>query len=139
MSSLFSPDEKNVFGYLAREFETLDERPLGDVDSLALACASYYRLPPEAASARGAEGMPVTDLLRADWVSGMTEGLWDPDGLSRLLVCMAASPRLHAAPSLGRRLRLLSWDRQHAGGLARGLQHGLRDRRALAACRDGLS
>lgn len=94
MSSLFSPDEKNVFGYLAREFETLDERPLGDVDSLALACASYYRLPPEAASAWGAEGMPVTDLLRADWVSGMTEGLWDPDGLSRLLVCMAASPRL---------------------------------------------
>lgn len=46
MSSLFSPDEKNVFGYLAREFETLDERPLGDVDSLALACASYYRLLP---------------------------------------------------------------------------------------------
>ena len=94
MALVFSPDEKNVFGYLAREFETLDERPLGDVDSLALACASYYRLPPEAASARGAEGMPVTDLLRADWVSGMTAGLWDPEGLSRLLVCMAASPRL---------------------------------------------
>lgn len=94
MEPVFSPDEKNVFGYLAREFETLDERPLGDVDSLALACASYYRLPPEAASARGAEGIPVTDLLRADWVSGMTAGLWDPEGLSRLLVCVAASPRL---------------------------------------------
>ena len=94
MASVFSPGEKNVFGYLSREFETLDERPLGDVDSLALACASYYRLPPEAASARGAEGMPGTDLLRADWVSGMTAGLWDPEGLSRLLVCVAASPRL---------------------------------------------
>ncbi len=97
MASVFSPGEKNVFGYLSREFETLDERPLGDVDSLALACASYYRLPPEAASARGAEGMPVTDLLRVDWVSGMTAGLWDPEGLSRLLVCMAASPRLRGA------------------------------------------
>ena len=94
MASVFSPDERNVFGYLVREFETLDERPLGDVDSLALACASYYRLPSEAAAARGTEGMPVTDLLRADWVAGMTAGLWDPEGLSRLLVCVAASPRL---------------------------------------------
>ena len=36
-------DEKNLFGYLAREFETLSERPLGEVDSLVLACLSYYR------------------------------------------------------------------------------------------------
>ena len=41
----------NIIDYLGSEFQTLDERPLGDVDSLVLACLSYYRLP---RSARGA-------------------------------------------------------------------------------------
>ena len=94
MASFFSPDEESVFGYLAREFESLGERPLGDVDSLVLACLSYYRLPPEAAPAWDGEGMPVPDLLRADWLPGMTSGLWNPEGLSRLLACVVASPRL---------------------------------------------
>ena len=30
--------ERNVFGYLTHEFETFEQRPLGDVDSLVLAC-----------------------------------------------------------------------------------------------------
>ena len=46
MPRSYATDERNVFGYLAREFESLEERPLSDVDSLVLACLSYYRLPP---------------------------------------------------------------------------------------------
>ena len=86
--------EKNVFGYLTHEFDTLVARPLGDVDSLVLACLSYYRLPREAAGARTHEGLALSDLFRAEWFAHMTEGLWNPAGLVRLLACVVASPRL---------------------------------------------
>ena len=89
-------DEKNLFGYLAREFDTFDERPLGEVDSLVLACLSYFRLPPEAAEARTHEGMALLDIYRADWFEAMTRDLWDPEGLVRLLSAVAASPRFRA-------------------------------------------
>ena len=81
--------ERNVFGYLTHEFETFEQRPLGDVDSLVLACLSYFQLPPEAEA-----GMDLRDLFRAEWLEGMTGGLWDPAGLSRLMACVAASPRM---------------------------------------------
>lgn len=84
-------DEKNLFGYLAREFETLAERPLGEVDSLVLACLSYYRWPGE--EVRGPQGLPVRELFRAECFDEMTRGLWDPEGLVRLLTAVAASPR----------------------------------------------
>ena len=86
--------ERNVFGYLTHEFETFEQRPLGDVDSLVLACLSYFQLPPEAEAARTEEGMDLRDLFRAEWLEGMTGGLWDPAGLSRLMACVAASPRM---------------------------------------------
>ena len=56
--------ERNVFGYLTHEFETFEQRPLGDVDSLVLACLSYFQLPPEAEAARTEEGMDLRDLFR---------------------------------------------------------------------------
>ena len=93
MPRSYATDERNVFGYLAREFESLEERPLSDVDSLVLACLSYYRLPPELKAARTHEGASMTELFRADWFEGMTLGLWDPEGLVRLLAGVAASPR----------------------------------------------
>lgn len=94
MPSVLAPEERSVLGYLAREFDDLTRRPLADVDSLALACLSYLRLPEAARAARSRDGMPLTELLRADWIAEMTRGLWDPDGLASLLVCACASPRL---------------------------------------------
>ena len=91
MASLFSPGEKNLFGYLSRTFDTFAERPLTDVDSLVLSCLSYYRYPGHAVRAR--EGVPVRELFCAEHVAGMTRGLWDPEGLERLLALAAASPR----------------------------------------------
>ena len=91
MSQLFDPAEKNVFGYLSRSFETLDERPLTDVDSLVLACLSYYRY--QGGAVRTAEGAPVRDLFCAEDLEEMTRGLWDPDGLARLLALVVSSPR----------------------------------------------
>jgi hypothetical protein len=94
MGTLSVADPQDVFGYLARELSLLGEKPLSDVDSLALACMSYFRLPEEAAAARTRRGMPVADLLRAEWFEPMTRSLWDPDGLVRLLAAVVASPRL---------------------------------------------
>ena len=91
MPQLFDPAEKNLFGYLSRAFDTFDERELSDVDSLVLACLSYFRYQGDAV--RSHEGVPVRDLLRAEWLEAMTHGLWDPEGLARLLVLVAASPR----------------------------------------------
>ena len=93
MASLFSPDENTVFGYLARSFETFNERQLSDVDSLVLACLSYFRLPAEASAARRSEGMPLLELFRSDWLEHMTRDLWDPEGLARLLALVCANPR----------------------------------------------
>lgn len=91
MAALFSPDEKNVFGYLARAFDPLDGGALTDVDSLVLACLSYFRYQGE--DVRSEEGAPVRELFRAEDLGEMTRGLWDPEGLARLLALVAASPR----------------------------------------------
>ncbi len=94
MSKEMPPRKENVFGYLTHEFESFAERPLGDCDSLVLACLSYYRLPAEATAARTGKGMLLADIFRADWFDQMCEGLWDPAGLIELLACAVASPRL---------------------------------------------
>ena len=86
--------EQNIVDYLGREFRGLDGLTLSDVDSLVLACLSYYRLPDEAKAARTARGAGLHELFRADWFGPMTEGLWDPDGLVALLTAAVASPRL---------------------------------------------
>lgn len=89
-----STGDRDIFGYLARALDSLEERPIGDVDSLVLSCLSYYRLPREAAAARTHWGIPLRDVFRAEWFREMTRDLWDPDGLVRLLAHVVASPRL---------------------------------------------
>lgn len=86
--------ERNILAYLGGEFQTFVERPLCEVDSLVLACLSYYRLPEEFSAARTPEGMALTDLFCAERFEAMTRGLWDPEGLVQLLTAAVASPRL---------------------------------------------
>jgi len=89
-------DKQNVISYLGTQFDSFDARELTDVDSLVLACISYYQVSDEAFSARTHEGISLVDLYRADWFDGLTRGLWDPDGLVRLLGAIVASPRFRA-------------------------------------------
>lgn len=91
MASFFSPEETNLFGYLSRAFETFDERPLTDVDSLVLSCLSYFRFQGEGVC--GARGVSVRELFQAEHLEQMTRGLWDSEGLMRVLALTAASPR----------------------------------------------
>ena len=86
-------DKRNVISYLGTQFDAFDVRGLTEVDSLVLACVSYYQVPDEAAAARTHEGIALVDLYRADWFDDLTCGLWDPDGLVRLLGAIVASPR----------------------------------------------
>ncbi len=85
--------QENIIDYLKREFRCFDEAPITDVDSLVLACLSYFRLPEEAKEARAWRGVPLHEIFRADWFDRMTEGLWDPEGLVSLLTAVVASPR----------------------------------------------
>ena len=87
----------NIIDYLGSEFDSFDERPLGDVDSLVLACLSYYRLPDEARAARTKRGVPLYKVFCAEWFDAMAAGLWDPKGLIQLLTAAVASPRLRGA------------------------------------------
>lgn len=91
MEALLTSGEKNLFGYLAREFDTFDARPLCEVDSLVLSCLSYFRWPGR--EVRGPEGLPVRELFRAECFADMTQGLWDSEGLVHLLASVSASPR----------------------------------------------
>lgn len=93
--------ERNILAYLGGEFQTFVERPLCEVDSLVLACLSYYRLPEEFAAARTPEGMALTDLFCAERFESMTRGLWDPEGLVQLLTAAVASPRLRGTRVCG--------------------------------------
>ena len=85
--------EGDLFGYLGSEFRGFSELPLSDVDSLVFSCLAYLRLPDEVLEARTHEGLPARELFRAEWLCPMTHGLWDPEGMSRLVACVAASPR----------------------------------------------
>ena len=85
--------ERDLFGYVWSELRGFGELPLSDVDSLVLSCLSYLRLPEEVAQARTHEGLPVRELFRAEWLPQMTQGLWNPEGMARLVACVAASPR----------------------------------------------
>lgn len=93
--------ERNILAYLGVEFQTFVERPLCEVDSLVLACLSYYRLPEEFSAARTPEGMALTDLFCAERFEAMTRGLWDPEGLVQLLTAAVASPRLRGTRVCG--------------------------------------
>ena len=80
--------------YVQANFDSLDERPFGAVDSLVLSWLSYYRLPgrllrevPDIASWKGA---PVGELLRAEYFEEMLGDSWDPDGGRDLLFAVFA-------------------------------------------------
>lgn len=93
--------------YAQTNFDSLDERPFGAVDSLVLSWLSYYRLPgrllrevPGIASWKGA---PVGELLRAEYFEEMLGNSWDPDGGRDLLFAVCANPRFRGMRIAGYR------------------------------------
>ena len=93
--------------YAQTNFDSLDERPFGAVDSLVLSWLSYYRLPgrllrevPDIASWKGA---PVGELLRAEYFEEMLGDSWDPDGGRDLLFAVCANPRFRGMRIAGYR------------------------------------
>lgn len=93
--------------YAQTNFDSLDERPFGAVDSLVLSWLSYYRLPerllhevPGIASWKGA---PIGELLRAEYFEEMLGDSWDPDGGRDLLFAVCANPRFRGMRIAGYR------------------------------------
>ncbi len=61
--------QENIIDYLKREFRGFDEAPITDVDSLVLACLSYFRLPEET---RGAALGAACRFMRSSAPTGLT-------------------------------------------------------------------
>lgn len=98
--------EGNFVSYVQTQLDTLDARPLGAVDSLVLSWISYFRLREDAACYAGFcswEGLPVTELLRAEDFGVMFGDSWDPEGSRDLLFAVCANPRFRGMRVCGYR------------------------------------
>ena len=101
-----APSEGNFVSYVQTQLDTLDARPLGAVDSLVLSWISYFRLREDAACYAGFcswEGLPVTELLRAEDFGVMFGDSWDPEGSRDLLFAVCANPRFRGMRVCGYR------------------------------------
>lgn len=88
-----TPTEGTILDYVGSTFDTFDERPITDVDSLVFSWLAYWDLAEDATAARTAEGMPIVDVYRAQGFARMTSKGLDTVDARRLLAAMVASPR----------------------------------------------
>lgn len=84
----------NIVTYAQGSLDPFRERPFCAVDSLVLAQLAYLHLPAAALPALCRwDGMPLRDLLRAEYFAGMFRQVRSPEDNRRLLSAVAASPR----------------------------------------------
>ena len=84
---------RNILDYVETQFETFDERALGDVDSLVFSWLSYWDLRVDAEAARTMEGMPLVEAYRAKTFESMTAVMLDTPDSRHMLAALVASPR----------------------------------------------
>lgn len=82
-----------ILDYVETQFETFDERPIGDVDSLVFSWLSYWDLAAGAQEARTPLGMPLIDAYRARAFESMTAVMLDTPEARHMLAALVASPR----------------------------------------------
>ena len=90
----------NFVTYAEQTLETFDERAFSSVDSLILSWLSYFHYPDET-GVRSWDGVPLTELFRAEYFEQLFHGNWDPSGSRQLLSAMAASPRFRDLRLMG--------------------------------------
>ena len=83
----------NIIDYLCCAFETFDERPLGDVDSLILAWLSYNKISESERLVRTMRGESFAKLYRAKAFDEITSVASDETRARYLMAALAASPR----------------------------------------------
>ena len=86
-------DRNNMVEYVETQFDSIAERPIGDVDSLVLSWLSYWRIDPEAKGARTTRGIELRELYDTHALFQMTTVVADPACCRHLLAALVASPR----------------------------------------------
>lgn len=84
---------KNMVTYAQEVLEDFLQHPFQSVDSLIFSWVAYMHFPETMTKLRSWEGMPVAELLRAEYFEEMFADLWNPEGCRELLYALAASPR----------------------------------------------
>ena len=86
-------DSGNILEYVETQFETFDERPLGDVDSLVFSWLAYWFLNRDATSACTSAGVTLAELYRNKHFTKVTTATGNEALCRHLLAALAASPR----------------------------------------------
>ena len=84
---------KSILGYARTSFDTFDERPFCQVDSLVLSSIAYTFFPEEILPEEDWNGIYFTDLLKAEYFEQMFHGIWNGKSCLKLLIALACSPR----------------------------------------------
>lgn len=86
-------DKGNFVTYVQTQFDSFDERPFCEVDSLVFSWLSYYRLSEKLPNIHSWEGVSLSDWLRAEDFDAMMGSLWNVPGSHDLLYAVCSSPR----------------------------------------------
>lgn len=79
--------------YARTIFDSFDERPFSEVDSLILSWLSYLRFPDKFCSSMKENGMYLKDLFCAEYFDEMLKGVKSPNETLELLTAAASNPR----------------------------------------------
>lgn len=83
----------NIISYAESIFETFEEKPLSEVDSLILSWLSYVNIPKEISGAHTDEGIRLQELFCAEHFDEMFAHIWDEKSCRKLFFDLASSPR----------------------------------------------
>lgn len=92
---------RNIVNYAEENLSTFDVEPFNPVDSLILSWLSYYHFPAEMSGVHGWRGMPLSDVLKAEFFEFMLDNVYDHDSSKALLIAVATSPRFRDARVMG--------------------------------------
>lgn len=83
----------NMVRYVQTEMRTFEEKPFTEVDSLVLSWLCYLYIHEDFSNSFSPDGMPIRDLLKAEYFEEMLVRQWDPEVMLDLLVATVSSPR----------------------------------------------
>lgn len=91
----------NFLTYVQTQFDTFEQRPFCEVDSLVFSWLSYYRLQACLNKTRNWEPIELYEWLRAEDFDAMMGSLWNVPGSHDLLYAVCSSPRYRGTRMCG--------------------------------------
>lgn len=79
--------------YAKTQFKTFDQLEFNEVDGAIFSWLSYLLIHEDYSNNFSPEGMPITDLLKAEYFEEMLEGIYWPEESLDLMIAVACNPR----------------------------------------------